>query len=98
MLLKVLSALLNINIPHLTNQKTVFLNDLVKMFKQKRWKVIDAEKAFKDSIFTKSPSIAPAGESIIWALAKESGKFNELLRYPAEDEGYERKRMDELGL
>nr|MCU0239734.1 hypothetical protein [Pyrinomonadaceae bacterium] len=76
----------------------LFLDDLIKMYKQKGWKVIDAKKAFKDSIFKESPAIVPAGESIIWALAKESGKFDEILRYPAEDERYEKKRMDDLGL
>jgi peptidoglycan/xylan/chitin deacetylase (PgdA/CDA1 family) len=76
----------------------LFLDDLIKMFRKKGWKVISAEKAFKDRVFSASPSIAPAGESIIWSLAKESGKFDSLLRYPAEDERYERKRMDELGL
>ncbi len=76
----------------------LFLEDLLKMFAEKGWKVIDADKAFKDSIFKTYPSNVPAGESIIWALAKESGKFDDVLRYPAEDERYEKERMDELGL
>ncbi len=76
----------------------LFLDDLLKMFKQKGWKIIKAEKAFKDSIFQFNPSIVPAGESIIWALAKESNKFENLLRYPAEDERYEKEKMDKLGL
>ena len=76
----------------------LFLDDLLKMFAEKGWKVIDADKAFKDPIFKTYPSNVPAGESIIWALAKESGKFDDILRYPAEDERYEKARMDELGL
>ena len=70
----------------------------MKMFVEKGWKVIDADKAFKDSVFKTYPANVPAGESIIWALAKESGKFEDVLRYPAEDERYEKARMDELGL
>lgn len=68
------------------------------MFTKKGWKVIDADEAFRDSIFKIYPSNVPAGESIIWALAKETGKFEDILRYPAEDERYEKDRMDELGL
>ena len=76
----------------------LFLDDLLKMFAEKGWKAIDADKAFKDSVSNAYPSNIPAGESIIWALAKELGKFDDLLRYPAEDERYEKARMDELGL
>lgn len=76
----------------------LFLGDLVKMFKAKGWKVIDAEEAFTDPIFQSNPSNIPAGESLIWALAKERGKFDAILRYPAEDSTYEKDRMDQLGL
>jgi hypothetical protein len=76
----------------------LFLKDVLKMFQEKGWRVIDASLAFKDPIFTKQPKIAPAGESIVWALAKESGKFDDQLRYPAEDGEYEKGKMDRLGL
>lgn len=77
---------------------SLFLNDLLKMFKQKGWKLIDAEQAFKDPVFSALPDTLPAGESIIWSLAKESKKFDDILRYPAEDSRYEKDRMDKLGL
>lgn len=76
----------------------LFFGDLVKMFKAKGWKIIDAEEAFKDEIFQANPSYIPAGESLIWALAKETGRFEEILRYPAEDSIYEKDKMDKLGL
>jgi hypothetical protein len=44
------------------------------------------------------PKIVPAGESLIWALAKETGKFDKVLRYPGEDSEYENAKMDKLGL
>jgi peptidoglycan-N-acetylglucosamine deacetylase len=31
-------------------------------------------------------------------LAKETGKFDGLLRYPGEDDRYEKQKMDALGL
>lgn len=76
----------------------LFLGDLIKMFKDNGWKVINAEEAFKDEIYLSNPSNIPAGESLIWALAKESGRYDSLLRYPAEDGEYEKDKMDKAGL
>lgn len=74
----------------------LFLGDLIAMFKEKGWKLVDADEAFTDRIFQTVPS--HAGESLIWALAKESGKFEDQLQYPAEDSKYEKEKMDKLGL
>lgn len=74
----------------------LFLDDLINMFKSKGWKVISADQAYQDPIFERTPQYA--GESLIWALAKDAGIYEEQLRYPAEDSQYEEKRMDELGL
>jgi peptidoglycan/xylan/chitin deacetylase (PgdA/CDA1 family) len=76
----------------------MFLGDVMGMFERKGWKLINAEHAFSDRVFASAPRIAPAGESLIWALAKESGKFDRLLRYPGEDGEYEKAKMDKLGL
>lgn len=76
----------------------LFLGDLLRMFDRKGWKLIDAKEAFTDPVFSAAPNITPAGESIIWALAKESGKFDKLLRYPAEDGKYETPKMNKVGL
>jgi peptidoglycan/xylan/chitin deacetylase (PgdA/CDA1 family) len=76
----------------------LFLDDLLNMFKARQWRLIDAEVAFADPLFKREPDIVPAGESIVWALAKETGRYDSLLRYPGEDSPYEDPRMDELGL
>lgn len=76
----------------------LFLKDVLEMFQSKGWKLINASSAFTDPVFSAMPNILPAGESIVWALAKESGKFDALLRYPAEDGEYEKAKMDKLGL
>ncbi|MBK8553232.1 MAG: polysaccharide deacetylase family protein [Ignavibacteria bacterium] len=76
----------------------LFLGDLIRMFRDKGWKIINAEEAFKDEIYLSNPSNIPAGESLIWALAKESGRYDSLLRYPAEDGEYEKDKMDKAGL
>ena len=76
----------------------LFLGDLIEMFKGKGWQLIDAEEAFTDPIFRAEPKVLPAGESIVWALAKEKGTIARSLRYPAEDGEYETARMNKLGL
>lgn len=83
---------------HYNLLNALFLGDLLDMFKSKGWKLIDASEAFQDPVFLAEPKIVPAGESIIWALAKETGKFDAELRYPAEDSEYEDAKMDKLGL
>ena len=83
---------------HFNLLNALFLGDLISMFKSKGWQLIDAEEAFTDPVFAAQPNIVPAGESIIWALAKASGKFDKLLRYPGEDGDYETPKMDKLGL
>lgn len=76
----------------------LFLGDVLDMFKNRGWRLIAAHDAFKDPVYSAAPDIVPAGESIIWALAKESGKFDHILRYPGEDGDYEKPEMDKLGL
>jgi len=76
----------------------LFLEDLMKAFDDEDWELIDASAAFTDPIFEMIPDIVPAGESIIWGLARESGKFDDMIRYPAEDSPYEEEKMNALGL
>jgi peptidoglycan/xylan/chitin deacetylase (PgdA/CDA1 family) len=76
----------------------LFLDDLIKHFEDNGWEVLDADKAYKDKIYNEVPKNIPAGESLIWALAKQSGKFEKVLRFPAEDGEYEKLYMDNLGL
>ena len=75
-----------------------FLDDLMDMFLAKRWKLIDADYAYADEVYDQQPNTLPAGESLIWALAKQSGKFENDLRYPGEDGVYENPKMDALKL
>lgn len=75
-----------------------FLHDLIEMFIEKGWKPVDALYAYADQVYDRQPKILPAGESLIWALAKETGRFESELRYPGEDDVYENPKMDALGL
>lgn len=83
---------------HYNLLNALFLGDLLDMFKSKGWRLIDAADAFMDPVFLSEPKIVPAGQSVVWALAKEAGKFDALLRYPGEDSMYEKAKMDKRGL
>ncbi len=76
----------------------VVFSDLIGMFVKNKWKPVDADYAYGDPIYDLQPKTLPAGESLIWALAKETGKFEGELRYPGEDDVYENPRMDALHL
>jgi len=75
-----------------------FLNELVSMFDSKGWRPVDAHWAYADHVYDRQPNVVPAGEGLIWALAKETGRFEKELRYPGEDDVYENPKMDALGL
>ncbi|MEP7323121.1 MAG: polysaccharide deacetylase family protein [Saprospiraceae bacterium] len=76
----------------------LFLDDLIQHFKDRGWDVVDAEKAYQDEVYKQIPNYIPAGESLIWAMAKQSGLFEKSLRYPGEDGEYEKVKMDRLKL
>jgi len=76
----------------------LFLGDALQMFRTRGWDVISAADAYRDSVFTRVPQVAPAGESLIWSLAKETGRYESVLRYPGEDDVYEKPILDQLGL
>lgn len=76
----------------------LFLDDVLSMFRERGWEPISADKAYADPVYERQPNILPAGESLVWALAKETGKFDVVLRYPGEDDIYENPKMDKLGL
>ena len=83
---------------HHNTVSALFLDDLIDAFIEQGWEILSAEQAYQDPIYVYIPDIIPAGESIIWAMAKETGEYDEILRYPAEDGVYEQDKMDSLGL
>lgn len=74
----------------------LFLGDLLKMFETKGWTLVPAAEAYKDPVYLEKPGILPAGESIVWALAKQSGRYEKVLRYPAEDSEYEKQKLEKF--
>ena len=74
----------------------LFLADVINMFQARGWTVVDSERAFSDPLYAMRPNTLPAGESILWSLAKMKGIPG--LRYPAEDDTYEKPLLDRLHL
>jgi peptidoglycan/xylan/chitin deacetylase (PgdA/CDA1 family) len=76
----------------------LFLGEVLDAFVKKGWALVSAEEAFADPLFATRTTALPAGESLIWALAKQSGRYEGQLRYPGEDGDYEQAACDKLGL
>jgi hypothetical protein len=83
---------------HFNTLNALVLPDVMAAFESAGWQWVDASVAYEDAVFDKQPKTVPAGESLVWALAKESGRFEDRLRYPGEDGDYERPKLDQLGL
>ena len=81
---------------HVNTINAAFLPDVIRMFRERGWSLIDAAAAYDDPVFTVEPDALPAGESLLWALAKAKGERG--LRYPGEDEIYEKPLLDAAGL
>jgi hypothetical protein len=75
----------------------LYLGDILDQYKRMGWKLIDAENAFTDPIFDEKPTVLPAGDSVVLALAIQKGKMKRP-RWPSEDGDYEAPNMDRLGL
>jgi hypothetical protein len=74
------------------------LGELIQMFKSKGWSVVDVRNAYENSVFRLAPDVLPAGQSLLWSMAKATGRFDGILRYPGEDGTYEASKMDALSL
>lgn len=81
---------------HTNELNAAFLPDVIAMFRARGWTVVDARAAFEDPRFRLEPDVLPAGESLLWSLAKQKGLPG--LRYPAEDDVYEKPLLDARGL
>jgi peptidoglycan/xylan/chitin deacetylase (PgdA/CDA1 family) len=79
---------------HTNAINAAFLADVIGMFESKGWKIVAPLDAFADPLYSIETKTLPAGESILWSLAKERGVSN--LRYPAEDGEYEKAILDRL--
>lgn len=76
----------------------LFLDDALRMFRANGWRIVDAAAAFATPPFARVPEVLPAGQSLVWALAKSDVRLAGGLRYPGEDGDYEAPQMNALNL
>ncbi|HLJ14979.1 MAG TPA: hypothetical protein VKV15_10820 [Bryobacteraceae bacterium] len=88
----------HILLTHYTLLNALFLSDVIRTFESRGWSIVSAEEAFADPVFERKPDTIPAGESLLWRLPSQSGKFPGRLRHPGEDGPYEKPVLDRLGL
>ena len=72
----------------------MFLGELISYFKTNGWELVNASDAYADDVSKLQPDILPAGESLVWQMAKETGKYDKVLRYPGEDGEYEEEGLN----
>jgi len=72
------------------------LPEVIEAFRNRGWHFVSARTAYEDPLYAMQPVTLPAGESIVWALARERG--TEGLRRPSEDAAYERPALQRQGL
>jgi peptidoglycan/xylan/chitin deacetylase (PgdA/CDA1 family) len=81
---------------HTNAINAAWLPQVMRAFQANGWTIVPAVEAFDDPIYREQPDVLPAGESIVWSLAKQAGE--PALRYPAEDSVYEEPLLRQLGL
>ena len=81
---------------HVRAINAAWLDEVIQAFQQQGWNFIDSDTAYQDPVYKLQLQVLPAGESILWSIAKVYGVEN--LRYPAEDAPYEYANLQKFGL
>lgn len=81
---------------HFNLTSALFLNDLIKKFRNEGWIIDNYSEAIKDSVYSEHPIVIPAEHSIIWM--QEMQRVGSLPRYQGEDSKYLKEEMDKLGM
>jgi peptidoglycan/xylan/chitin deacetylase (PgdA/CDA1 family) len=81
---------------HVNSINAELIGEAVQALRAKGWRVVSPKEAFEDPIYQSLPDVLPAGESIVWGLAKARSWSG--LRYPAEDSVYEIPALRAAGL
>jgi peptidoglycan-N-acetylglucosamine deacetylase len=81
---------------HTNAINAAFLPDLITALRGAGFTLITPEDAYADPLYAKVTDVLPAGQSLLWSLARAGGRPG--LRFPAEDEVYEAPVLDARGL
>ncbi|MDR3004166.1 MAG: polysaccharide deacetylase family protein [Acidovorax sp.] len=81
---------------HTNGLNAAALPELIAAFAARGWRFVSPSEAFQDPLYTEPANTLPAGESVVWAHAQLQQRPG--LRYPAEDDVYERPLLQAQGL
>ena len=81
---------------HFNLTSALFLNDLIKKFRNEGWIIDNYSEAIKDSVYSEHPIAMPSEHSLIWM--QEMQRVGSVPRYDGEDSNYLKEDMDKLGL
>lgn len=81
---------------HFNLTSALFLDDLIKKFRNEGWIIDNYSEAIKDPIYSKHTTGMPAEQSLILMQALQNKGFEQ--RYSGEDSKYLEEEMDKLGL
>lgn len=79
---------------HFNLLSALYLGDALEALKADGWSTIAATDAYRDAVFERSPNVLPAGDSLVWACAREAGR--RLPKPPIEDERWLAAQLDRL--
>jgi peptidoglycan/xylan/chitin deacetylase (PgdA/CDA1 family) len=81
---------------HHTLLNALFIGDVIDSLRREGYRIVGPEGAYGDPIYAMQTATIPAGESLVWSLARADPRLQNGLRYPGEDDSYEAATLDEL--
>jgi peptidoglycan/xylan/chitin deacetylase (PgdA/CDA1 family) len=79
---------------HFNLLSALHLGDLLDALVSDGWSIVTASAAYGDAVFRRSPRVLPAGDSLVWACAREAGRT--LPRAPIEDDRWLMRELERL--
>lgn len=83
---------------HENDAAALFIGDLIQHLRNKGWKIISPQKAYKDPIAKKFPQTAFHKQGRLAAIANSKGIPETELRHPSENEAYLLKGFTDAGI
>jgi peptidoglycan-N-acetylglucosamine deacetylase len=79
---------------HFNLLSALHLGDLLEALGSDGWTIVAASAAYGDTVFHRSPRVLPAGDSLVWACAREAGR--KIPGAPIEDERWLMRELERL--
>ena len=79
---------------HFNLLSALHLSDLLDALKADGWSFTSARAAYEDDVYRRQPDVLPAGDSLVWACAREAGR--PMAQRPIEDDAWLNRQLDAL--